>query len=133
MPNEFKHEARPRNSEVRYVNGNIWRQTQHYKLRRKWTKSHIINVLLTSFARSVRESICLLFFSHRPQENTFPYRPRTRLINLYEDFSCNLQLETPLNLTSARSVCFTHATCGYCKQFVSIVGILAMKMLSNYW
>ena len=41
------------------VNG---RRTQRYKQRRKWTKSHIINVLLTSLARSARESICLLFF-----------------------------------------------------------------------
>ncbi len=35
-------------------------------------QSHIINPLLTSFARSVRESIAF---------NTLPYRPRTRLIS----------------------------------------------------
>ena len=34
-------------------------------------QSHIINPLLTSFARSVRET----------SGNTFPYRPRTRLIS----------------------------------------------------
>ena len=76
------------------VNGNIWIRIQHCKQRRKWTKSHIINVLLTSFARSVRESISLRPFSHiprsfvsravrKPQANTFSYRPRTRLISLY--------------------------------------------------
>ncbi len=36
-------------------------------------QSHIINPLLTSFARSVRESIAFGFASG----NTFPYRPRT--------------------------------------------------------
>ena len=59
---------------------------------KKGTKSHIINSLLTSFVRSVRESICPRFFPHRPcsfvarslqkpQANTFPYRPYTRLIS----------------------------------------------------
>ena len=54
--------------------------------------SHIINSLLTSFARSVRESIAFGFYLHRPRScvarsvrktsgNTFPYRPRTRLIS----------------------------------------------------
>ena len=33
MPNECKHEARPRKSEVRYVNGNI--VAQRYRQRRK--------------------------------------------------------------------------------------------------
>ena len=54
-------------------------------------QSHIINPLLISFARSVRESDCLRFLLHRPRSfvarstkisgNTFPYRPRTRLIS----------------------------------------------------
>ena len=47
------------------VNGNIWRRTQRKKQGRKWTKIHIINVLLVSFARSVWKSICLLLFFHR--------------------------------------------------------------------
>ena len=49
-----------------------------------------LHVLLSSFARSLRESIFLLFFSHsprsqfvarsvrKPQPNTFTYRPRKR-------------------------------------------------------
>ena len=49
-----------------------------------------LHVLLSSFARSLRESIFLLFFSHsprsqfvarsvrKPQANTFTYRPRKR-------------------------------------------------------
>jgi hypothetical protein len=36
-------------------------------------QSHIINPLLTSFARSVRKT----------SGNTFPYRPRSRLISPY--------------------------------------------------
>ena len=58
----------------------------------KASKSHIINSLLTSFVRSVRESICPRLCSHKPrsfvarsarkpQANTFPYRPRTRLMS----------------------------------------------------
>ena len=83
-------EARPRNSGK--VNSNIWRWTQRYKQRRKWTKSHIIHVLLTSFARSVRESICLLFYrivlapSSLCLYENLPYRPRTWLISLYYIF-----------------------------------------------
>ena len=57
---------------------------------KKRAKSHIINALSTSFVRSVRGSICPRAFSHRPrsfvarslrkpQANTFPYRPHTRL------------------------------------------------------
>ena len=58
-------------------------------------QSHIINPLLTSFARSVRESIPFGFYRtdlapsslglyEKPQANTSPYRPvrpRTRLIS----------------------------------------------------
>ena len=49
-----------------------------------------MSLILTSFARSLRESICLRFFRFVAQSvrkpilskvNTFPYRPR--LINLY--------------------------------------------------
>ncbi len=44
-------------------------------------QSHIINPLLTSFARSVRESIAFGFSVRKTSGNTFPYRPRTRLIS----------------------------------------------------
>ncbi len=50
-------------------------------------QSHIINPLLTSFARSVRESMAFGFYPfvarsvRKTSGNTFPYRPRTRLIN----------------------------------------------------
>ena len=52
----------------------------------------IMNLLLTSFARSVRESIACVFYRkvkdlapsslglYEKLSNTFPYRPRTRLI-----------------------------------------------------
>ena len=56
-----------RDQETQRYNGNIWMRTPSYKQRRKWRKSHIINTLLTSFARSVRENIYLLNFSHRPR------------------------------------------------------------------
>ncbi len=58
-------------------------------------QGHIINPLLTSFARSVGGKYCRLrFLLHRPRffvarsvrktsGNTFPYRPRTRLISPY--------------------------------------------------
>ncbi len=54
-------------------------------------QSHIINPLLTLFARSVRESIAFGFIAQtsllrrsvctKTSGNTFPYRPRTRLIS----------------------------------------------------
>ncbi len=62
-------------------------------------QSHIINPLLTSFARSVRESILPSVFiaqtsllrrsvCTKTSGNTFPYRPRTRLISpYYNNFS----------------------------------------------
>ena len=62
MCNGCKHEAKPRNSEVREMATSEDEHMQCYKQRRKLTKSHIINVLLNLFARSVRENICLLFF-----------------------------------------------------------------------
>ncbi len=46
-------------------------------------QSHIINPLLNSFARSVRESIAFGFYRTKTSGNTFPYRPRTRLISPY--------------------------------------------------
>ena len=56
-------------------------------------QSHIINPLLTSFARSVRESLPSVFIAQtsllrrsvctKTSGNTFPYRPRTRLISPY--------------------------------------------------
>ena len=58
-------------------------------------QSHIINPLLTSFARFVRESIAFnsVFIAQtsllrrsvctKTSGNTFPYRPRTRLISPY--------------------------------------------------
>ena len=59
-------------------------------------QSHIINPLLTSFARSVRESIAFGFIAQtsllrrsvctKTSGNTFPYRPRTRLISPYYIF-----------------------------------------------
>ena len=52
--------------------------------KRKWTKSHIIYSLLTSFARSVRESICLRVF-RKPQGKYFVVQTslaRTRFISL---------------------------------------------------
>ena len=59
---------------------------------KKGPKSHIVNSLLTSFVRSVLESIWPRFFPRRrrsfvarsvrkPHANTFSYRPRIRLIS----------------------------------------------------
>ena len=51
-----------------------------YKVRKiAIQQSHIINPLLTSFARSVRESLPSVFIAQKTSGNTFPYRPRTRL------------------------------------------------------
>ena len=46
---------------------------------------HIINVLLTAFAWSVRESLTgkqNKASERKPHANTFPYRPRTQLTSL---------------------------------------------------
>ena len=72
-------------------------------------QSHIINPLLTSFVRSVRESIASCFYrTCRPSSllrrsvctktsgNTFPYRPRNRLISPYY-YILNIQLFIRLN------------------------------------
>ena len=59
---------------------------------KKGVQSHIINSLLTSFVRSVHETIGPRVVSHKlrcfvprflrkPQPNIFPYRPHTRLIS----------------------------------------------------
>ena len=59
---------------------------------KKGAKYHVINSLLTSLIRSVRESICPRVFPsstrsfvawsvRKPRENNFPYRPHTRLIS----------------------------------------------------
>ncbi len=59
-------------------------------------QSHIINPLLTSFARSVRESIAYGFYRtvQKTSGNTFLYRPRTQLITPYafRRFTRNFQL-----------------------------------------
>ena len=65
--------------------------------------------LLTSFSRPERERISLFRTVQKPQANTFPYRPRTRLIDLYYNKIVKYLEQSYLfsTLTCISEPCFT--------------------------
>ena len=80
-------------------------------------QSHIINPLLTSFARSVRKGMPSVFIAQtsllrrsvctKTSGNTFPYRPRTRLISPYYKRQKNLHSNYMQIYVSSDLACFS--------------------------